>query len=363
MLLPKVSFVSAAFLFIVVVVSTASCHSAVSASASAHYPSISPHRVNYNILANSLLAHEDQHTTAITSITPLLDALRKGSGIVSITDIPNKFHNVKLGLMSHLHDCITSIDDNAADAAGEDRSISSSVGIPTENYHEGTLRKSFATSTLPNESGAQPIKILEEFINNLTTPSSYDGVASCIHFKDQLSSFRSTVDSVTKLFATQLSHEMEEGTVFLNSSTSSSQPLLRNSDPNGVDYMNINQIVNGGVHLEHFHSYQKNKKVGVDNNNDSNNNIEDDSYYEEGDEEKKKTIDFHTDQGFFIAFTPGMIVSPIAAAAAAAAMQTQELPLSNGFYIQDITSGERMHLVFTEEDELVFMMGDGVNQL
>jgi hypothetical protein len=44
-------------------------------------------------------------------------------------------------------------------------------------------------------------------------------------------------------------------------------------------------------------------------------------------------------------------------------MQTQELPLSNGFYIQDITSGKRMHLVFTEEDELVFMMGDGVNQL
>jgi hypothetical protein len=272
--------------------------------------------------------------------------------------------------MSHLHDCITSIDDNAADAAGEDRSISS-VGIPTEYYHEGTLRKSFATSTLPNESGAQPIKILEEFINNshLVAPSSsYDGVASsssCIHFKDQLSSFRSTVDSVTKLFATQLSHEME-GTVFLNSSTSQ-QPLLRNSDPNGVDYMNIDQIVNGGVHLEHFHSYQKKKKkVGVDNTNNSNNNIEDDSYYEEGDEEKKKTIDFHTDQGFFIAFTPGMIVSPTtptAAATTTTAMQTQELPLSNGFYIQDITSGKRMHLVFTEEDELVFMMGDGVNQL
>ena len=347
MLLPKVSFVSA-FL-----VSTASCHSAVSASASAHSSTISPLRINYNILANS--HHEDQHIT-----TPLLDALRKGSGLVSITDIPNNFHNVKLGLMSHLHNCITSIDDNAAGAAVVDSSFSS-VGIPTEYYHDGTLRKSLATSTLPNESGAQPIKILDEFIiNSRLAPSSYDTSSSCIHFKDQLSSFRSTVDSVTKLFATQLSHEME-GTVFLDSSTSS-QPLLRNSDPNGVDYMNINQIVNGGVHLEHFHSYQKKKKkVGVDNTNNSNNNIEDDSYYEEGDEEKKKTIDFHTDQGFFIAFTPGMIVSPTTPTIAA--MQSQELPLSNGFYIQDITSGERMHLVFTEEDELVFMMGDGVNQL
>jgi hypothetical protein len=34
--------------------------------------------------------------------------------------------------------------------------------------------------------------------------------------------------------------------------------------------------VNGGVNLEHFHSYQTNKKVGADNNS-SNNNIEDDS--------------------------------------------------------------------------------------
>jgi hypothetical protein len=152
-----------------------------------------------------------------------------------------------------------------------------------------------------------------------------------------------------------------EGTVFPLNSLTSQQPLLRNSDPNGQDYMNIDRIVNGGVHLEHFHSYQKNKKVGVDNNNDSNNNIKDDSYYEDGDEEKKKTIDFHTDQGFFIAFTPGLIVYPTAPTTTA--MQTQELPLSNGFYIQDIMSGERMHLVFTEEDELVFMMGDGVNQL
>ena len=67
--------------------------------------------------------------------------------------------------------------------------------------------------------------------------------------------------------------------------------------------------VNGGVHLEHFHSYQTNKKVGADNNS-SNNNIEDDSY--EDREEEKKTIEFHTDQGFFIAFTPGMILSPTA---------------------------------------------------
>jgi hypothetical protein len=48
--------------------------------------------------------------------------------------------------------------------------------------------------------------------------------------------------------------------------------------------------------------------------------------------------------GFFIAFTPGMIVSRPTAT-------QEEPPLSNGFYIQDTTtnSGEQMHLIFTEK--------------
>jgi hypothetical protein len=87
--------------------------------------------------------------------------------------------------MSNLHDCITSIDENADAAAAVDRSFSSSVGIPTKYYQDGTLRKSFATSTLPNESGAQPIKILDEFVNSSSlAPSSYDTSSSCIHFQD-----------------------------------------------------------------------------------------------------------------------------------------------------------------------------------
>jgi hypothetical protein len=66
-----------------------------------------------------------------------------------------------------------------------------------------------------------------------------------------------------------------------------------------------------------------------------------------------KTIEFHTDQGFFIAFTPGLIVSP---------STEQELKLSDGFYIQN-SNGKRMQMEFTRVDDLVFMMGDGVNQL
>ena len=246
--------------------------------------------------------------------------------------------------MSHLHDCITSIDDASGGSGG--------VGIPAEYYRDGTLRKSLVTSTRPN-GGARSIEALEEFVNGRSSSSSS---SSCARFRDRLPSFRSTVDGVTRQFATKLSDEMEGSTLL----GTTSRPLLRNSDPAGEDYVNIDQIVNGGVHLEHFHSYQTNKKVGADNNS-SNKNIEDDSY--EDREEEKKTIEFHTDQGFFIVFTPGMIVSRTATHTGSAARQQEGLPLSNGFYIQDTTNGERMHLVFTDEDELVFMMGDGVNQL
>ena len=341
MLLPnKVPFVSA-FVFVVVVVSAASRHGALLASA---YPSssISPNRIHYDVLANADDG-DRYHTT-----TPLLDALRKGNGIVSITDLPNDFRDVKLRLMSHLHDCITSIDDASGGSGG--------VGIPAEYYRDGTLRKSFVTSTRPN-GGARSIEVLEEFVNGRSSSSSS---SSCARFRDRLPSFRSTVDGVTRQFATKLSDEMEGSTLL----GTTSRPLLRNSDPAGEDYVNIDQIVNGGVHLEHFHSYQKNTKVvgGAEYDSNGNDDIEDDGY-EDGDEEKEKTIEFHTDQGFFIVFTPGMIVSRTATHTGSAARQQEGLPLSNGFYIQDTTNGERMHLVFTDEDELVFMMGDGVNQL
>ena len=61
----------------------------------------------------------------------------------------------------------------------------------------------------------------------------------------------------------------------------------------------------------------------------------------------------HTDQGFFIAFTPGLIAS--------SQDPTKQLQLSDGFYVQD-SYGEKASVKFSEEDDLVFMIGDGANQ-
>ncbi|KAL3811996.1 hypothetical protein ACHAXA_009614 [Cyclostephanos tholiformis] len=277
MLLPKVAAVPA---FLVVLASHVSA-----------YPAISPTRIAYDSLDDAISIN-------------LLDGLTI-DGVVSVTGIPS-FDEVKRGLMSHLHACIMSIDGD----------------VTTEHYPDGTIRRSFAASTMPNGAGPRPIKSLEDFVAGLPPPDGSSELESCQLFLGHLASFRSTVDRVTEKFAERLSAEM---------GSSLPKPLLLNSDPSGQDYGDIAEVVSGGVHLEHFHSYQgENRAMGVDDG---------------------ETIQFHTDQGFFIAFTPGLIISPDGV-----------LELSDGFFVQD-SNGEKQLMEFTIEDDLVFMLGDGVNQI
>ena len=152
--------------------------------------------------------------------------------------------------------------------------------------------------------------------------------AACHAFQEHLSDFRSTVGDATRLFAARLSVELG---VALPS------PLLLSSNvKRGTDhYDDVESVVMGSEHLEHFHSYQKGDDAKEGNDSTA-------------------TIELHTDQGLFIAFTPGMLVDH---------STDQSLELSDGFYVQDSTTGENVLLEFTQDDDLVFMLGDGVNQI
>mmetsp|Transcript_29792 Transcript_29792/g.63199 ORF Transcript_29792/g.63199 Transcript_29792/m.63199 type:complete len:708 (-) Transcript_29792:104-2227(-) len=271
----------------------------VLANRASAYPASNPYRVTFDSLLN---ANNGEGADAKSS--PLLGGLTR-DGVVSVTNIPS-FKETKRALMSHLHACIMSIEGDSEEEGS----------VPTQRFQDGTIRRSFATSTLPDGVGPQPIKSLEEY-EALSLRSKSE---SCHHFKSHLSSFRSAVDLATMQFAERLSSEM---------GASLPKPLLSTSNSAGHDYDDIKQIVEGGEHLEHFHSYQK------------------------GGRGQEATIDFHTDQGFFIAFTPGLIVTRDPS--------DEPLELSDGFFVQD-SNGEKMSMEFTGEDDLVFMMGDGVNQ-
>ena len=242
----------------------------------------------------------------------LLDAGDSGDGIIKalssngllvITHIP-EFKESKLRLMSSLHSCMMDI--------GEGATI-------TQHFDDGTTRRSFAAVTLP-VGGAQPLKSLEHLDDETASKSE-----SCASVKKELASFRSAVDTTTKLFAHKLSSTLG---AYLE------HPLMT-SNVEGVVYDTIDQVVSSGEHLEHFHSYQKDDSSVVN-------------------DETSPTIGLHTDQGFFIAFTPGLITS--------LHDPTKKQKLSDGFYVEDSMSGEISEVKFNEDDDLVFMVGDGANQ-
>ncbi|KAL7541117.1 hypothetical protein ACHAXR_010646 [Thalassiosira sp. AJA248-18] len=263
-----------------------------------HHPNVTPQRVAFS----SLLQGHNNVDVFMGGLTE--------DGIISITSIPS-FRETKKALMSNLHGCIM-------DMGEED------IDVPTQRFQDGTIRRSFATSTLP-AGGAQPIKSLEEFERQ---SADHPKSESCQRFRDHVVAFRSAVDLATTQFAERLSAEM---------CASLPKPLLSSSAPSSNsaggerNYDDIKQVVAAGEQLEHFHSYQKGGSAAAD---------------------EETTIEFHTDQGFFIAFTPGLIVS---------SSEDHQVELSDGFYVQD-SNGEKVMMEFTEEDDLVFMMGDGVNQ-
>jgi len=142
--------------------------------------------------------------------------------------------------------------------------------------------------------------------------------AACVTFAEASQAFREEVDVITRNFAQLISNDVP----------TSSSPLLEVQG--GHTLPTFFDVVDYGEHLEHFHVYNHNGKV-----------------------KQEETIEWHTDQGLFLAFTPGVwtkIESP------------QVLGTTDGFYIQ-LPDGSQPLVSFDDEDDLVFMLGDGVNQI
>ena len=210
--------------------------------------------------------------------------------------------------MAHLHSCL----------------MEQGGAFPRQTMKDGTVRRTIGTVTLPgnrdsgNANGASPQPVAWK------SPES-DLSASCQDFSKNLDDFRATVDETTNAFANRLSFEM---------GSSLSAPLMTTED-GSHSFNEVKDIVSSGEHLEHFHSYQKT-----------------------GDHSSEQTIDLHVDQGFFIAFTPGLIVSHDATVKPDLSRPLVE---SEGFYVET-SDGNRSLVQFDSSDDLIFLMGDGADQ-
>jgi len=158
----------------------------------------------------------------------------------------------------------------------------------------GTKRVTVATQTVASSAKDLLAGIPEE------------QASACPEFQKESKEFRNGIQKVVNAFASSLG-------------LYSPKSVLMTDD--GVD-MNIQGVVEKGNHLEHFHTY-----------------------YTNDDPESANTIDWHTDQGLMLLFTPGQ----------------QDDKVTSGFFI--IKDESKVIVDFDEEiDDVVIMLGDGIDQ-
>lgn len=213
-------------------------------------------------------------------------------GLLSITDIPD-FD--KESMLKDLDDCLHH---------------KKSVGAPDfhldSNPSGGSRRRTLATRTL----AGTPEGILATTASE--TQTDEDASDLCSNLKASSESFRSAVQKASEAIAARF------GAV--------ESAALRDDTR-----IPIQSLINEGEHLEHFHSYYSDQEASGSR----------------GNAPSTATIDWHTDQGMMLLFTPG---------------QRSDGTIPSGFFIQ-LKDGSTTEVDFDSKiDDLVIMLGDGVHQ-
>jgi hypothetical protein len=181
-------------------------------------------------------------------------------------------------------------------------------------FPDGARRLTLATHAVP---GAEMTRINHQIINKESK--------ACDSFDKASKSFRSAVATVTRVFSNRVSSYLGED---------EQEPFLLSTLDNKA-YKTFSDVVEFGEHLEHFHSYEKLLDQDLQ------------------DEDAEETIEMHADQGLFIVFTPGRLVHH--------QDPSKKAEITSGFFIE-LPDGSVDQVEFSDKDDLVFMLGDGVNQ-
>ena len=243
-----------------------------------------PFRIPYS----TLLQKDIDMTTQIL----LSDALTK-YGIVSVTDWPAEAQEAHRILLPTQSACIQSLPATEKDV---------------QTLLDGTVRQTIATQT------------------TTTTSSSFhrSSTAACVHFDAAAMVMR----RVTHDAITAMAHHLSR---IIVTTTTTAKPLLVSASKKIKNMETVSDIVQQGVLLEHYHSYV----VPPPPSSTTNTNT------------TTTTIPLHTDQGLFLAFTPGRWATTGA--------------LTRGFYVA-LPDNALVEMEFTDDDQLVFLLGDGVHQ-
>ena len=273
-------------LTVVLVVTTAVV---VEARATTTGPSFIPTRIPYQEFL-------DRTNAGVTAV--VLEELRT-IGMISITDLPGKFPQLKHDLFEQFQHCLRDHPQHVPEFALDDAADQHpDAGSATETAT--TQRFTIATQTaaghpedifvgLPQTSGLE----VEGEQDDATTPGvseSSSSSSSCQRFREHSERFRQSIQHVSEALAAQLGHAEEAET------TSSPSTLM--TDRDGTEYT-IYDLIQQGDHLEHFHAYTT-TTTGIASSSAREPPTTTTHH-------TATTIDWHTDQGLALLFTPGQL--------------------------------------------------------
>jgi hypothetical protein len=203
-------------------------------------------------------------------------------GMISVTDIP--YFDSKWETLTTLPACLKESPEWALE----------------HTFPDGTRRQTLATHSLGNIH-ASPVPVSD--------------TDACAAFTEASQTFRQVVGLVVAAFSKLLSESL---------SLDNTKPVLQDKSSNKP--FSLVDIFEEGDQLDHFHCYYS-------------------SDAEESSNGQEDTIEWHTDQGLALIFTPG---------------STNGNP-TDGFHIQ-LEDGSTEMVNFEKKDDLVILLGDGVNQ-
>jgi len=251
-------------------------------------PKHAPARITFNDLANG-------GSNGIDDKKDVFWKTLHEVGLISITDIPG-FN--KQAMLKDLEECL-----HQQTAVGApDFELSSG----NHSRGSGNRRRTLATRTLAGTPDGILVATKHE--------KNGDPLDVCSDLKASSETFREAVQSVSEAIAARF-------------------VAMESAATKGDDSkIPIQTLINEGEHLEHFHSYYSdNNKVSTTGTTGRD----------------LPSIDWHTDQGMMLLFTPG---------------QRSNGKAFDGFFIR-LADGSTTEVAFDSHlDELVIMLGDGVHQ-
>jgi hypothetical protein len=273
-------------------------------------PVFVPTRISYQDLQN-VLEEEDSDDNNVVLVRKALQNV----GLFSITDIP-LFGKEKPETLESLPACV-----NALLLLQQKEEKFRGNNAARHVFPDGTIRKTIATT------GDQHSLLL---LNNNDDASGIP--ESCEPLQQVSGAFRDTVAEVTRTVGMILLRLLNDNHNNNKASSSAEESLVWNQARDKA--YNIADLVTFGEHLEHFHVYEKTSTT-------TRNNKDDDQ------DTNKSTLDWHTDQGLMLIFTPGTTIK-------------NGEPSQNDFYIQ-LANGQAVSVSFDIKDELVVMLGEGIH--